>query len=181
MKPSKTFVYLCWAMAIVLVVNTVRLVSANRSLTDQIDNVYRTVTLPPGIPVPPLVGSGPTGEIIIDTTSEPRPVLVLVFSPACPACDINWPSWDSLIAVQKRNDAAVVPVDITGRSGSDYLQVHGIAEYPLVTNVTPETSMTFRFRFTPQTLILRNGRVVAGWTGVLGATELRHAVEQLSG
>lgn len=180
MKPSKVLVYLCWAMAVVLVVNTVRLVSANRSLTDQLDNVYRTATLPPGVPIPPLVGRGPTGEIIIDTASEPRPVLVLVFSPTCPACDVNWPTWDSLVAVQQRYDAPVVSVDISGRVRSDYLDVHGISEYPLITSAAPETSMAFRFRFTPQTLILQNGKVVAGWTGVLSATELRIAVERLS-
>lgn len=38
----------CWAFGAVLVVNTVRMVRINRSLTLQITNFYRSIELPAG-------------------------------------------------------------------------------------------------------------------------------------
>ena len=172
----------CWALGIVLVVNTVRLVQTNRSLTRQIINMHRSIELSAGARVPPVAGTDFAGrDYSLDTASETAPVLLLVFSPTCPACNQNWPQWDSLVATQEKLGGKIVAVDISGRVRDDYLAVHGLARHAVLTAVAPETAMSYRFRFTPQTLILRKGEVVRGWTGVLRDEDVASAVRTLTG
>ena len=171
----------CWAFGAVLVVNTVHLVRTNRALTLQTTNFYRSIELPAGARVPPIAGKDFGGlDYTLDLASEGVPVLVLVFSPTCPACDENWPRWDSLVALQEELGGQVVAVDITGRVRDDYLEAHGIAHHTVLTTVSAETSLAFKFRFTPQTLVLHQGKVVRGWTGVLRDQDVAVAAAALS-
>lgn len=172
----------CWALGAVLVVNTARLVRTNRSLTSQIVNLHRSIALPAGARVPPVVGTDVQGrDYSLDTESEMMPVLLLVFSPTCPACDQNWPHWDSLVATQEELGGKIVAVDITGRVRADYIDVHGLRRHTVLTTVTSETAMSYRFRFTPQTLVLHHGQLMEGWTGVLRDEDVAAAVQALTG
>lgn len=172
----------CWAFGAVLVVNTVRMVRINRSLTLQITNFYRSIELPAGARVPPVAGKDVGGqEYTLDTVQETTPALLLVFSPTCPACDENWPQWDALVAVQEKLGGQVVAVDITGRVRNDYLEAHGIDRHVVLTSVSPETALAFKFRFTPQTLVLHQGKMVRGWTGVLRDEDVALAADALAG
>lgn len=172
----------CWALGAVLVVNTVRLVQTNRSLTSQIVNLHRSIALPAGARVPPIVGTDADGgDYSLDTASEAGPVLLLVFSPTCPACNQNWPLWDALVATQEDLGGKIVAVDISGRVRDDYIDVHGLRPHAVLTTVAPETAMSYRFRFTPQTLVLHHGQLVRGWTGVLRDEDVAAAVQALTG
>lgn len=171
-----------WIAGAALVVMTVRLTGQNRELTAQIQSFFRSIALPAGTRMPALIGFDRTGqEVIVDSTSEDRPVLVLVFSPACPACEDNWPKWNALVSLQREMGGSIVPVDITGGVRDDYLQAHGIASLPVVDSVTPETDMAYRFRFTPQTLIVHRGKLAAGWIGILTDANVAQASDLLAG
>lgn len=50
-----------------------------------------------------------------------------------------------------------------------------------MTSVSPETALAFKFRFTPQTLVLHQGKVVRGWTGVLRDEDVALAADALAG
>lgn len=177
----RIFVVFCWAGAVVLVLNTVRLVRENRQLSQQVIHVYRSMELPIGAVVPPIEGVDRFGrKFFLDSRAESLPVLVLVFSPTCPACDQNWPLWDSLVAAQQLLGGKIITFDMTGRVREEYLRVHGIDAHPCLVSLTPETTMSFRFRFTPQTYILHEGKVVYGWTGVLHPSEIERAMDYLS-
>ena len=157
-----------------------RLANQNRSLADQVQGFFRSLELPAGAQVPPLIGTDRDGgDIVVDLTTEDQPVLLLVFSPFCPACDQNWPNWRTLLAAQQASGGRVVPVDITGLAQDDYLRRNGIDRIPIVVDVTPETNMAYRFRFTPQTLILHEGELIGGWTGVLTEENLSRGLTLL--
>lgn len=157
-----------WVAGLALVVVSLRTAEHNRALVRQVEGIYRSLELPFGAQVPPVVGTGIDGkEIRADPTEEAHPILVLVFSPFCPVCDENWPAWNLLLARHMARGGAVVPIDITSRVRDDYLRAHGIDGLPVMTGISPETMLSYRFRFTPQTLVLHRGRLVGGWTGRL--------------
>lgn len=179
---NRFVVVACWFAGAGLILLNFRLAEQNRELVAQVDGFYRSISLPEGAQVPALVGTDRQDrEVILDPASEERPALVLVFSPFCPACDDNWPRWQPLIETQRFTGGRIVPVDITGAVSEEYLAAHGIDSVPIVSDVTAETNMAYRFRFTPQTLILDKGRVVAGWTGVLTEEDVSRAVLTLGG
>jgi hypothetical protein len=176
----RILVIVCWLAAAALVVTNFRLATQKRQLESQIDAFFRSIELPTGGRVPPLVGVERGGDtLVIDSATDTDPVLVLVFSPTCPACDENWPNWDALIPATDRQGGTVVPVDITGAVQEDYLEAHELESLPVVQSLSPETAMAYGFRFTPQTLILERGRVAASWTGVLRPSDVEAAANIL--
>lgn len=182
LKITRIFVIGCLLAGASLVFLNFRLADRNRELLSRVEAFYRSIELPVGARVPAVVGMDRHGgEIFVDPVAEELPVLLLVFSPFCPACDDNWPKWQPLLAAQRALGGKVVTVDISGAVRDDYLIAHGIDSIPVIIDVTPETNMAYRFRFTPQTLILQEGRLVAGWTGVLTEDDVSRAVGFLGG
>jgi len=169
-------IVLCWLVGAALVATSFRLARTNRALASQVTAFYRSIELPEGARVPPLIGFGHKGrELIIDSTAEERPVLLLVFSPTCRVCDKNWPSWYPLVALQREQEGKIVSVDLSGAVRDEYLEAHRIDQFSVVDSVTDESNMAYRFRFTPQTLILRHGKVAAGWMGLLTDEDVMRA------
>ncbi len=111
-----------------MVATSVLLVRQNRDLAARLEAYYSSIELPQGARVPPLVGIDRNGqELFIDSAEEEDPVLVLVFSPTCAACDENWPSWYPLVVLQREEcQSSVVAMDISGDVRDDYLQTHRI-------------------------------------------------------
>src|SRR5690554_6931322 len=180
LKVNRIFVIGCWLAGAGLVFLNFRLVDHNRELSTQVEAFYRSIEMPVGARVPPVHGfDRDGGEVFVDPITEELPVLLLVFSPFCPACDENWPMWQPLLAAQRASGGKVIPVDISGVVQDDYLIAHGIDSEQVMIDVAPETNMAYRFRFTPQTLIVHVGQVVAGWTGVLTEEDVTRAVNFL--
>lgn len=178
----RVVVVLCWVVGVALVATSVLLVRQNRDLAARLEAYYSSIELPQGARVPPLVGIDRNGqELFIDSAEEEDPVLVLVFSPTCAACDENWPSWYPLVVLQRKMQSSVVAIDISGDVRDDYLQTHRIDTIPVMDVVSEESELAYRFRFTPQTLILHQGQVAAGWIGGLTRENVEHAERILAG
>lgn len=171
-----------WLLGFLLVGINFHLLSVNRSLSQQIAAFYRSISLPLGATLPPIVGTSRSGDLLIlDSSRETDPVLILVFSTSCPFCDENWPHWQTLIRSQQNNGGKTVLVSMLDEVRDDYLEYYNVTDIPLIVSPTPETHMAYRFRFTPQTMILMDGRLVGGWMGVLEPENVMQAIDLLAG
>jgi hypothetical protein len=175
-------VWLCWIAGAFLVLLSVHLSARNRELVLRIEGIHRSIGLSVGAVAPPLVGMGRGGQsITVDSKGEELPVLVMVFSPRCPVVAENWSNWKTLISAQRGHGGRIVAIDVTGSSDPEYLASRGIEAIPVLLWVTPETALAYGFRFTPQTLVVRGGTVLGGWTGLLDESSVSNALGLLSG
>lgn len=102
-----------------------------------------------------------------------KPTLVLVFSPTCGYCLENSQSWRTLVAESRKANVAVLGVDLVDRVPPHYLSEIGLrGAAVLVPDV--ETVVAYRFRLTPQTILLSSSGAVEGvWSGVLSGRRVQ--------
>jgi hypothetical protein len=132
--------------------------------------------LPPlGQFVPPLTGTDPAGRKIAVNYGKnaPRTVL-LVFSPTCSACKVNWPQWHALIgAVGKRPLRLVFANTSSNAVNTDYICQHNIASYTILATLDQAVLAKYNLKFTPETILVSSaGKIENAWIGVLTATKL---------
>lgn len=152
------FVLACWMAAGALLWTNVQLNRSNANLASMLDVYRRSLELQAGATVPPIVGVDLAGKrLVLDVGSLKEPRLMLVFSPTCPVCDDNWPQWSRIM--QAVASEKVVAVDLSGRSDAEYFKRHGIIDAMHLAKVDPQSIIDYRFRFTPQTIVLKEGKV----------------------
>lgn len=176
MFTKKAMTVMLWIGAALVVATSVRTTLYNRELVKQVAGYQRTVELPVGAHVPSITGLDQYGKsVVMNSATEDKPVLVVVFSASCAVCDETWPSWQGLIAAHQGRNGKVMPIDITALSREDFRTAHGIANIPVLMKISPESMLSYRFRFTPQTLVLQGDSIVAGWTGALSKAQVARA------
>jgi peroxiredoxin len=122
-----------------------------------------------GDSVPALYGRDDGGRVIsIDYRLGASKTLVLVFARSCPDCELNWPAWHEIVGrVGERVRLVGVSMENDGASREYLLQV-GLAKIKDVVFPDPETVVSYRLRYTPQTILVSpDGRVQGVWSGVL--------------
>jgi hypothetical protein len=158
----------------VLLAANIALLHQNRQLKLQLSLPPPTLEAAPGVQVPDLHGldlSGKPLEVLYG--KDPRKVLVFVFSPTCAFCDENWPRWQEIMPALDPEAVRPVAVDITSTSNPLFLAKHQLAGVPVLVQVDPRATLSYRFHLTPQTILVdRTGRVEKVWTGVLNDSAL---------
>ncbi len=110
-----------------------------------------------------------------NTVSYPFPdsedTLVLVFSKTCGWCNQNWPHWQQLLSAGLKINPVLV--DLSRSVGPSYLLAHHVETLPLIHELDPAMLEPYKFRFTPQTILVGpGGKVKAVWTGELTVSDL---------
>ena len=157
------------ACCAVLLAANIALIHQNRGLKAQLSLPPPTLEVAVGVQVPDLRGfdlSGKPLEVLYG--KDPRKVLVFVFSPTCAFCDDNWSNWQQVITALNHEAVRPVAVDVTSTVNSLFLAKHQLADVPVLVQVDPRATLSYRFHLTPQTILIdQTGKVEKVWTGIL--------------
>lgn len=132
-----------------------------------------------GMVFPMIKGHTLSGQpMTLDFVGITQPTLVLILSPACPYCRVNFHNWRSILA--SHPEIRVVWVDLTDTADSHYLDLMGIAHDDkficLNTESTPKAIVS-----TPTTVLVdATGIVRWTWAGVLGIVQMKDVQKQLA-
>ncbi|MGE5322127.1 MAG: peroxiredoxin family protein [Actinomycetota bacterium] len=161
----------------------IALVYQNRELKSRLSVPPPVLQATAGTRMPDLKGFDPDGNpVAVRYGSDPRQVLVLVFSPTCPFCEQNWPRWAEVIKSLDRSRVRPVGVDLTSTTTDSFASEHAMGEMPVIAKVDPLARVDYRFQLTPQTILLDgSGKVEKVWTGVLNSAAVAELKQRLSG
>lgn len=110
-----------------------------------------------------------------------RKVVFLSFAPGCGACDENMPNWETLAKELDSKSYRVVAVSLVPTGVKEYLSHYNLGEIPVLASVDSQDRVSYRLRFTPQTILVGpDGKVEKVWTGAIRG-ERRKEVEKSLG
>jgi len=167
---SKPLAILFLACGLALVLSNVFLARRLAELRGLDDLLNISNKLEPGGVVPPLIGYDLAGKKVTYTYGEDsRDTILLIMSPACHACDENWPKWKQLIQSLDTQSTRLVIANIASSPVTpDYIARHQIDGIPLMAEVSAESMQAYRLAYTPQTILVgHDGRVRKVHTGAL--------------
>jgi hypothetical protein len=108
----------------------------------------------------------------LNLTHQRGDTLVLVLSPSCPYCRINFHNWRTIIGIVPPNDR-VVWADLTGTADPKYLKTYGIVEKATIILLDSQAN-PIKTLPTPTTILLDSNGIVK-WThsGVLDVDQVK--------
>ncbi len=158
----------------VLIASNVWLFYINQQIKTRLIRQKQAVEMPVGVVMAPLAGVDLNGKhVLIHHGVGGHSTLLLVLSPKCNVCNVNWPRWRLLLDSIHSQMIRPVFVDLSGIVDKRYASEHGIPEASLVTQIEPKSIQNYNFGVTPQTIFIGpNGRGVKVWTGSLRDSDL---------
>jgi hypothetical protein len=138
-----------------------------RTLTEQMKRMSPSKGPSVGATVSLLRGQTISGEgVTFDLAHRKDSTLLLVLSPVCGYCRVNFHNWRSLLP--KVRPEQVVWADVTGTADADYLASVGIQADASVIRMDRETLTQYHLTSTPITVLLGpNGTVRWAWSGAM--------------
>lgn len=114
-----------------------------------------------------LAGQDITGTAVsVDLSHREKGTLLLVLSPHCPFCRINFQNWREILTTVPKDE--VVWVDVTDTADQMYLVTVGISSDAKLIKLTSSTAAARQLLVTPTTVLLdQHGKVRLSATGVL--------------
>jgi peroxiredoxin len=160
---------------LLLLLMDVALIRQNQNLKAELSRPSAAMQLQAGTVVPPLEGYGASGEkLLFDYGHDPRKTVLFVFSPTCSFCEENWPRWRQITAALNTESVRPLAVDVSSGATRGFADGHGLANMPLLIKIEPGSLVSYRFRLTPQTILIDpQGKVEKIWSGVLTADQLK--------
>ena len=99
--------------------------------------------------------------------SDPRKVVMFVFSPRCGFCTKNMPNWIAIADTLDRKSFRIVAVSIVSEGVKDYVSQSKLAGVPIIAEVDPKSRLSYEMTVTPQTILIDStGRVEKVWIGL---------------
>ena len=171
-KLSYPFVSSC-VIGLLLALNA-GLITQNRDLKARFSPPPPEMQVKVDAIVPALEGLNPYGEkLAFPYGRDPRKTIVFVFSPTCSFCEENWPGWRQITERLDITTVRPVAVDISSSATLEFVASHGLADMPLIAKIEPKSLLSYRFRLTPQTILIdSHGRVEKVWSGVLTSEQV---------
>jgi hypothetical protein len=166
-------------LTLVIFIMHVVLAQENRRLRGIVEELQgerdQALEIPPGTVLPSFEATNWRGErVSVEYGSDPRPTLLFVFSPTCPACQENWPLWRELVELVKQRPPRLLVVDLSSQVGPEYLEGFGLPRESLIKGVNPSETLLYRFGVVPQTILIGGSGVVEGTrTGMLRRSDLQ--------
>ncbi len=181
MRVPKPVVAAFVVLALGLVSLNVALVKQDRHLA-ALNRVYEAdLHIDVGAKVPPLSGSAADGTPTIVTYNPGHPkTLLLVYERSCAECGLNWLSWQRLLNKidPTRVRAVAVSMDAAGLS-RQYIEQVGLTKARTVLLPDFQSIAMYRFRYTPQTILIGSDSKVEGiWSGLLDPHQLGDITRQ---
>jgi hypothetical protein len=100
-----------------------------------------------------LRGQSLTGQAVnLDLSHREKDTLLLVLSPVCPYCRVNFHNWRSLLA--RIHGDQVIWVDLTGTADANYLASVGIPGDATVVRLDSDNGTSYGLTGTPTTVLL---------------------------
>ncbi len=154
---------LLWIVALAMLVQNVALLRENRRLMEA-----AAPQITPGVQLRMLAGLTLDGEVqAVDLHTATSKLLVITFSPGCPACQANQERWTKLANTLKQSGVRVLwvsrdPVEIT----REYCLKHGIPLADVIADPPFRTYVQLGLARVPNTVLVRAGGVVEKvWAG----------------
>lgn len=168
---------------VLLLAVNIALIQQNRQLKSQIALPPPMLEAVAAAQMPDLKGFDPEGRPVeVRYGQDSRKVLVLVFSPTCPFCQQNWPTWEKIITSLDHTAVRPVGVDVSSTANDSFVSQHQMAGLPVFVKLDPRARVSYRFQLTPQTILLDPaGKVEKVWTGVLNETAVAELKQRLGG
>ena len=161
-KFGKVLEILLWITALVVLAQNIALVWQNRRLRDA-----QAPQIAAGAQLQMLSGIGLDGRV--DPVSLPTAgskLLIITFSPGCPACQANQEGWANLASMLKAKGVRVLwvsrdPTDVT----REYCLKHGIPLTDVVADPPYGTYLQLGLARVPNTVLVSGSTVERVWAG----------------
>jgi hypothetical protein len=170
------------ALAVLLIGLNIALVKQDRALASLNKAYEANQHLNLGDAVPTLSGTSVLGGAaeVAYKVGDPK-TLLLVFAPSCIQCALNWPAWRKILQNADPSRVRVIGVTLESEGlASEYLAQVGINKAEMVVLPAIKSFISYRLRFTPQTILIDSGGKVEGiWSGSLNPqqiSEIEHTV-----
>ena len=112
----------------------------------------------------PIVGRMASGAwTTLDFRSTKTNAILYVVSPECVWCDRNMENARALAAAVEHR-YKMVGIVTSNVDASKYARDHGL-DFEFVSQISADTKSSYHMAGTPQTIVIRDGRVVANWVG----------------
>lgn len=163
-KFSKTIEVLLWVAAVGVLAENIVLLRQNRSLQEAI-----APQIAAGTQLQMLSGLTLDGHIEpISPPSSGSKLLIVTFSPGCPACQANQERWMNLASMLKPKGVRVLwvsrdPVEVT----REYCLKHGIPLIDAVADPPYRTYLQLGLARVPNTVLVSGGTIEKVWAGRL--------------
>jgi hypothetical protein len=162
---SKVLGILIWLAGLGVLAENILLLQQNRSLRDAL-----APQITSGARVERLAGLGLDGRFqLLALPSADSKLLIITFSPGCPACQANQEGWTKLAGIVEQKGVRVIwvsrdPVEVT----KDYCMKHGIGLSETIADPTYRTYVQLGLARVPNTALVRaDGTVEQVWSGRL--------------
>jgi hypothetical protein len=114
-----------------------------------------------------IVARAVTGEFTrLDVGTAAGPTIVYVFSPTCEWCERNANNINALVR-NARGQYRIIGLSLGLEPPFEYSRQHAF-EFPVYDQPSSETKAAYHLGGTPQTVVVRDGVIVANWIGAYG-------------
>jgi hypothetical protein len=166
------------ACCVILMASTVAnlmLIRSNTVLASQVEALKRQLETPLNVPLPPLEGLGLDGKPLeVAVQHSAVPTLLFVLSPECAVCANNWSRWDELLSKQAESTWKPIFVNMGSSLSQAYMRSHGLEKFTVLNNVSKNTSLAYKFLYTPETILIdRDGQAQEVWVGLLSSEVIK--------
>lgn len=176
MNVTKPVIAVFIVLALSLIGMNVALVKQDRRLAGLNKAYEMNLHLNVGTMVPSLSGTSLMGRPQQVAYKPGRPkTLLLVFARSCPDCTLNWPAWQKVLSRVDPNRVRLIGVSLENEGlTSQFLTQVGINKAEIILLPDAGSIISYRFRYTPQTILIGSDSKVEGiWSGVLNAQQIR--------
>ena len=157
----------------------VYLLRQNRTL--QATREGRAEEVPVGKVVADINGVDMADKPVSLTLSQRKATVLMIYSPTCPFCRRNWPTWTTLIDKQQNNpDVDIAVIDMTATATPEFITREHVGRAHIIHKLDPRDAIALNLNFVPQTIVIgSDSRVKGVWTGVLSQENIQQIARLL--
>ena len=109
----------------------------------------------------------------VSITTRSRSTVLMLYSPTCPYCEKNWPSWSSVISHLQDRNVTLATVDLTASATPEFIAAKKTGRALAIKKLDPADFVALDLNLTPQTILIGgDSKVQKVWTGVLKPSDL---------
>lgn len=140
-----------------------------------------TSKVKPGTHLPPFSGQDIYGNRVnLQYGDGGRKTILFVFSPRCPFCTENMPTWKGITGGVDEKSFRTVGVTTLVKGTQEYVAEHGLSRMPILAIPDKEIEDAYHFTRTPQTILINSeGTVERVWLGLIKKEQFQEVEQAL--